>query len=106
MTRMTTWWGKTKTHNWLNKEFQTLVKHMLLAFGFIIFTLISFYVLNSSQKAQACRDRNASRLELRVTLLYIVDLSDLLSDSPVVLEYTKNRSDYINSNPALEPIEC
>lgn len=106
MIKMMTWWERTKAHNFLNREFKTLVKHMFLAFGFIIFTLISFYVLNTAQKAQACKDRNASRLELKVTLLYIVDLSDLFHDEQFADDYTKNRSDYINSNPALQPLDC
>lgn len=100
------WWENTKFSLYVNREYAVLIKHVLMLFGFMTFTLVSFWYLNNAQDTQACRDRNTNRTELKKTLLHIVDLSDLLIDSPLGKLYTNNRSDYINNNPALVLLDC
>lgn len=106
MRKLKQWWKNSSLHEFINRKLVVLVKHGFLAIAFMVFTLISFYVLETSQTRQSCHSRNESRLELRNTLLQMVDLSDLFTGNDTAERYTDNRSKLIINNPALKPIKC
>lgn len=106
MKRLKFWWNETSTHEFINRKLVVLVKHGLLAVSFMLFTLVSFYALERYQSQQACSNRNQSRLELKQTLIHIVDLSDLFPGNDSAEKYTASRIKLLNNNPALAPLEC
>lgn len=106
MKKLKFWWNETSIHEFINRKLVVLVKHGFLAISFMLFTLVSFYVLERHQTQQACSSRNRSRLELKQTLLHIVDLSDLFPGDDTAGKYTDSRTFFINNNPALAPLEC
>lgn len=79
-----------------------------------VFTIASFNHQVSAQADVAvhnqCLARVDGRNDLRASLLFIVDLSDLIPGgvaNPKVIEYTTTRTHFINASfPALNPDDC
>lgn len=90
-----------------NRSVVTKVKHFVLAIFFIIFTLTGFWYQNKEARHQQCLARADSRHDLRETLFFIIDLSDILPHNPDAEVYTNTRHLYIDITwPELKKSSC
>lgn len=90
-----------------NRSVVTKVKHFVLALFFVIFTLTGFWYQNRQISHRQCLNRIESRHDLRETLFFIIDLSDILPHNSDAEHYTEVRHKYIDKTwPELNKGSC